>query len=148
MREVNVLLIQGANLDRLGTRHTEIYGTTTAAQLDEMLLEHARNRGVNLTIFYTNDQQEAIRRIDEASCENIQAIMMNPGGFTDTAHDLKARVKTLDIPYFEIHLSNVEARRIKSLMAEDATGIVMGFGIDSYFAGLEGVLRFLQRERD
>lgn len=145
---MNVLLIQGANLDRLGTRQTEIYGTTTAAQLDAMLLEHARNRGVDLTIFYTNDEQEAIRRIEEASREPIQAIMLNPGGFTDTAHDLKARVKTLDIPYFEVHLSNVAARKIESLMAEDATGIVMGFGIDSYFAALEGVLRFLQRERD
>ena len=145
---MNVLIIQGANLDRLGTRQTEIYGTTTAAQLDEMLLEHARNKGVNLTIFYTNDQQEAIRRIDEASREHIQAIMMNPGGFTDTAHDLKARVKTLDIPYFEVHLSNVEARKIESLMAEHATGIVMGFGIDSYFAALEGVRRLLKRERD
>ena len=143
---MNILIIQGANLDRLGSRHTETYGTTTAAQLDEMLLEHARNKGVNLTIFYTNDQQEAIRRIDEASREHIQAIMMNPGGFTDTAHDLKARVKTLDIPYFEVHLSNVEARKIESLMAEDATGIVMGFGIDSYFAAIEGVLRLLKRQ--
>ena len=145
---MNVLLIQGANLDRLGTRQTEIYGTTTAAQLDEMLLEHARNIGVHLAIFYTNDEQEAIRRIDEARRDHVQAIMMNPGGFTDTAHDLKARVKTLDIPWFEIHLSNVESRKIESLMAEDATGIVMGFGIDSYFAGLEGVLRLLKRERD
>ena len=143
---MNVLLIQGANLDRLGTRQTEIYGTTTAAQLDEMLLEHARNRGVNLTIFYTNDEQEAIQRIDQANGERIQAIMMNPGGFTDTSHDLKARVKTLEIPYFEVHLSNVEARKIESLMAEDATGIVMGFGIDSYFAALEGVPRLLKRQ--
>ena len=147
MQAVNVLLIQGANLDRLGTRQTEIYGTTTAAQLDEMLLENAGNRGVNLTIFYTNDEQEAVQRVDEASREDVQAIMMNPGGFTDTAHDLKARVRTLDIPYFEVHLSNVEARKIESLMAEDATGIVMGFGIDSYFAGLEGVVRLLKRER-
>jgi len=145
---VNVLLIQGANLDRLGTRQTEIYGTTSAAQLDEMLLEHARNKGVNLTIFYTNDEQEAIRRIDEAEREHCQAIMMNPGGFTDTAHDLKTRLQTLDIPYFEVHLSNVEARKIESLLAEHATGIVMGFGIDSYFAGLEGVLRHLQRRRN
>ena len=83
---MNVLLIQGANLDRLGTRQTDIYGTTTAAQLDEMLLEHARSKGVNLTIFYTNDEQEAIQRIDEANGQHIQAIMMNPGGFTDTAH--------------------------------------------------------------
>ena len=145
---MNVLLIQGANLDRLGTRQTEIYGTTTAAQLDEMLLAHARNKGVDLTIFYTNDQHEAIRRIDESEREDVQAIMMNPGGFTDTAHDLAARVKTLEMPYFEVHLSNVEARKIESLMAADATGIVMGFGIDSYFAALEGVVRLLKRERD
>jgi 3-dehydroquinate dehydratase-2 len=144
---VNILLIQGKNLEKLGTRQTEIYGTTTAAELDEMLLEHARNNGIHLTIFYTTDEQEAIRRIDAAEREEVQALLMNPAGFTDTAHDLKARVKTLNIPYFEVHLSNVEARKIESLMAEDATGIVMGFGIDSYFAALEGVTRLLQRDK-
>lgn len=143
---MKILLIQGKNLEKLGFRQVEIYGTTTAAQLDEMLLEHARERGVNLTIFYTTDEQEAIRRIDAAEQEDVQALMMNPAGFTDTAHDLKARVAQLDIPYFEVHLSNVEARKIESLMAEDATGIVMGFGIDSYFAAFEGVTRFLKRD--
>jgi 3-dehydroquinate dehydratase-2 len=142
---LNILLIQGKNLEKLGTRQVEIYGTTTAAELDEMLLEHARNEGINLTIFYTTEEQEAIRRIDAAEQEDVQALMMNPAGFTDTAHDLKARVAKLKIPYFEVHLSNVEARKIESLMAEDAKGIVMGFGIDSYFAALEGVLRLLKR---
>jgi 3-dehydroquinate dehydratase-2 len=144
---VNILLIQGKNLEKLGTRQVEIYGTTTAAELDEMLLEHARNKGINLTIFYTTEEQEAIRRIDAAEREDVQALMMNPAGFTDTAHDLKARVKKLDIPYFEVHLSNVETRKIESLMAEDATGIVMGFGIDSYFAAIEGVVRRLKRDQ-
>jgi 3-dehydroquinate dehydratase II len=83
-----ILVLQGANMNWLGIREPEIYGTTTAAELDEQIQAYARKKGFEVEIFYTNLEGEAINKIYEAYERGFEAIVMNPGGFTSAGHAL------------------------------------------------------------
>jgi len=138
-----ILLIQGANMVHLGKREPEIYGTTTAKELDAMLMQHARDNGYALEIFYTNVEGEAIDRIYRALDEGVQGLVMNPAGFNYAGHALRDCVKGSGLPYVEVHMSNVEARGIECVVAKVARGVVFGLGTYSYVLGLEGMLHVL-----
>ena len=139
-----ILLIQGANMCHLGKREPEIYGTTTAEQLDAMLQEHARAKSYDLAIFYTNVEGEAIARIYQAVSEGIEGLVMNPAGFNYAGYALRDCVKGAGIPYVEVHMSNVEARGIPCVVAPVASGVIFGLGTFSYILGLEAMLHLLQ----
>lgn len=143
---MKILLVQGANMSRLGKREPEIYGTTTAAQLDAMLAEHARERGVALDIFYTHVEGEAIGRIYEAVDAGCAGLLMNPAGFVHAGYALRDCLRAIPIPYVEVHMSNIEARGIHSVMAGAARGTVAGFGIRSYFLGLDALVDVVRDE--
>jgi 3-dehydroquinate dehydratase-2 len=140
-----ILLLQGANMSFLGRREPEIYGTTTAAQLDEMVLEHARVNGYALEIFYTHVEGEAIARLYRAVDEGVQGLVMNPAGFNYAGYALRDCVRALPFPYVEVHMSNVEKRGIHCVLAEAAVGGVYGFGVHSYLLGLDAMLRLLRK---
>jgi 3-dehydroquinate dehydratase-2 len=140
-----ILVLQGANMSFLGRREPEIYGTTTAAQLDAMLLDHARAHGYQLDIFYTHIEGEAIGRLYRAADEGVQGLVMNPAGFNYAGYALRDCVRTLPFPYVEVHMSNVARRGIHSVLAEVAVGPVFGFGVHSYVLGLEAMLRLLRQ---
>jgi len=139
-----ILLIQGANMVHLGKREPEIYGTTTAKELDAMLMQHARDRGYALEIFYTNVEGEAINRIYRALDEGVHGLVMNPAGFNHAGYALRDCVKGAGLPYIEVHISNVEARGIECVLSKVARGVVFGLGTDSYVLGLEGMLHLLE----
>jgi 3-dehydroquinate dehydratase-2 len=139
-----VLLLQGANMSFLGRRQPEIYGTTTAAQLDAMLLAHAQAHGYELEIFYTHLEGEAIGRLYRAVDEGVQGLVMNPAGFNYAGYALRDCVLALPFPYIEVHMSNVAKRGITCVLAPAATGVVFGFGIQSYLVGLDAMLRLLR----
>ncbi len=145
-----LMLIQGANLVWLRKRGPGVYGRASAAELDEMLLKEAKARNVGLEIRYTNLEGEAINWIYEAaSSGSVDVILMNPAGFTLAGYALRDCLKAVrvNLPYVEIHITNIDRREIKSVIAEAAEGVVAGFGLDSYFIALEGMLRILSRKQ-
>jgi len=135
-----ILLVQGANMAYLGKREPEIYGTTTAAELDDMLMRHARERGFELEIYYTHIEGEAIGRLYRAADKGIDGLLMNPAGFTRAGYALRDCLRSMPFPYVEVHISNIDKRGIKSVTAETARGVIAGFGLRSYFMGLDALL--------
>ncbi len=138
-----ILLIQGANMAWLGRREPELYGTTTAAELDAMLQDHARDNGYELEIFYTHVEGEAIARIYQAVDDGADGLVMNPAGFTYGGAALRDAVLGSSLPYVEVHMTNQAKRGIESVTVTAAEGSVMGFGIQSYMLGLEAMLGIL-----
>ncbi|WP_321917080.1 type II 3-dehydroquinate dehydratase [Paraburkholderia sp. J11-2] len=138
-----ILLIQGANMIHLGKREPEIYGKTTASELDTMLHQHAHSKGYELEIFYTNVEGEAINRIYQAVEESVDGLVMNPAGFNYAGYALRDCVKGAALPYVEVHMTNVEARGIRCLIAPVADGVIFGLGVHSYILGLDAMLYLL-----
>jgi 3-dehydroquinate dehydratase II len=145
-----ILLIQGPNMSYLGKRQPEIYGTTTAAQLDVMLLAHAKANGYTLDIFYTHCEAAAIERLYEAAeapgGPSIDGVVMNPAAFIFAGYALRDCLRAVPFPYIEVHISNIDKRGIKSLLAETAVGIIAGFGLNSYKLGLQAMLDHLHEK--
>jgi len=142
-----ILLIQGSNMNLLGIRQPEIYGKTTTVELDRMLLDYAKAKGFELEIFYTNSEGECIDRIIKAYHDKVDALVMNPGGFTYYGKAIGDTVKGLKIPYVEVHLSNHFVRDIHSVIAAAADGIIMGLGIQVYFLGVDAALYLVSKKR-
>jgi 3-dehydroquinate dehydratase-2 len=142
-----ILLIQGSNMNLLGIRQPEIYGKTTTVELDRMLLDYAKAKGFELEIFYTNSEGECIDRIIKAYYDKVDALVMNPGGFTYYGKAIGDTIKGLKIPYVEVHLSNHFVRDIHSVIAEAADGIIMGLGIQVYFLGLDAALHLASKKK-
>src|SRR4029077_4110774 len=138
-----ILLIQGANMSYLGRRQPEIFGTTSAAELDEMVRAHARDKRYEVDIFYTHVEGEAIARLYRAVDEHVDGVVMNPAGFTYAGHALRDCLQTLPFPYVEVHMTNFAKRGLESVPAAAAAGTIAGFGVQSYLLGLEAMLRLL-----
>jgi 3-dehydroquinate dehydratase II len=143
----NILLVQGANMAYLGKREPEIYGTTTAAELDQMLQRHAHERGIGLEICYTHIEGEAIGRIYHATEEGVDGLLMNPAGFVHTGYALRDCLRALRFPFVEVHMSNIDKRGIKSVTAEAARGVIAGFGLRSYTMGLDALLALIAEDK-
>lgn len=142
-----ILLVQGANMAYLGKREPEIYGTTTAAQLDQMLQRHARERGVELEIYYTHIEGEAIGRVYRAAEEKVDGLLMNPAGFIHAGYALRDCLRSMRFPYVEVHMSNIDKRGLKSVTAETARGVIAGFGLRSYLMGLDALLALIEDDK-
>jgi 3-dehydroquinate dehydratase-2 len=142
-----ILLIQGANMNLLGIRQPEIYGKTTAKELDGMLLDYAKAKGFELEIFYTNSEGECIDRIIQAYHDKTDALVMNPGGFTFFGKAVGETIKGVRIPYIEVHIANHYARGISSVIAEAAQGVILGLGIQGYFLGLDAALYLIGKKQ-
>jgi 3-dehydroquinate dehydratase II len=142
-----ILLIQGANMMHLGKREPEFYGTTTAKELDAMLRKHAKAKGYELEIFYTNVEGEAINRIYAALTAGVDGLVMNPAGFNHAGYALRDCIRGCGLPYVEVHMTNVEARGIKCAIAPEARGVIFGFGVHSYVLGLEAMLHVLSQPK-
>ncbi len=138
-----IFLLQGPNMSFLGRRQPEIYGTTTAAELDAMMLEHAKANGYALEIFYTHSEPVAIERLYQALDEGFDGVVMNPAAFLFAGYALRDCLRAIQLPYVEVHMSNIEKRGLHSILAEVAVGMVAGFGVNSYLLGLDAMLRHL-----
>ena len=131
-----LLLIQGANMEWLGQRQPELYGTTTATQLDEMLMAEAKRRAITLDIRYTNIEGEAISWIYEAVRAGLDGLLYNPAGFHYAGHSLCDCLRGIKVPAVEIHITNIDTRDMHSVTAKAAVGMISGFGLDSYFLAI------------
>jgi 3-dehydroquinate dehydratase-2 len=143
---VKILVVQGANMARLGKRQPEIYGTTTAAELDGIMHKHAASRGYTLEIFYTHIEGEAIERVYKAVDDGIDGLVINPAGFLHSGFALRDCLRSFKPPLVEVHMSNIDKRGLHSVTAEAARGVVAGFGIRSYLMGLDAVAHLISEE--
>lgn len=138
-----LLLIQGPNMSFLGRRQPEIYGTTTAAELDALLLAHAAAHGYTLDILYTHSESDAILRLYRGVDEGVDGLVMNPAAFLFAGYPLRDCLRAIPIPYIEVHMTNIEKRGFHSILAETAVGMIAGFGVRSYILGMEAMLAHL-----
>ena len=139
-----LLVLQGVNMAYLGRRQPELYGTTTAAELDQRLLAHARSNDYDLDIFYTHIEGEAIERLYQAVDQGVDGVVMNPAGFLYAGYALRDCLRAVSFPYIEVHITNIEKRGIQSILAEASIGMVAGLGLHSYFLGLDAMLNLLR----
>ena len=137
----NILVVHGPNLNLLGTREPEIYGAQTLADINAHLQSIASEVGVKLTAFQSNHEGEIVEAIHQARTQ-YDAIIINPAAFTHISVAIRDAVAGVDIPFVEVHLSNVhqrEAFRHHSYFSDLAVGVVCGLGAYGY----EAALRFL-----
>jgi 3-dehydroquinate dehydratase-2 len=141
---MKLLLIQGANMAPLGRRQPELYGTTTARELDAMLRQRAEELGVELDIVYASREGEAVSRIQQADRAGIDGILFNPAGFLHAGLGLRDCLEAIAAPAIEIHMTNIEKRGRRSVTADVAIGTIAGFGVDSYILALEAMIAHLR----
>ena len=134
-----VLCLQGANMEYLGIRQPEIYGTTDLQTLHAMLLDEAKGLGIDLDIRVSNLEGEAIGWIYECDRAGYAGLLMNPAGFSYAGYALRDCLRGIRMPAVEVHMSNIERRAMKSVTAEACVGVVTGFGLRSYFHGLRAL---------
>lgn len=138
-----ILVLHGPNLNLLGTREPEIYGSATLADIDQQLAAQARAGGHELAALQSNAEHELIERIHAARTDGTALIVINPGAFTHTSVALRDALAGVAIPFIELHLSNVHARepfRRHSYLADIAVGVICGFGKDSYRLALDAAM--------
>lgn len=144
---MKLLVLHGPNLNLLGRREPEVYGTTTLAEIDSALVSLGVEHGAVVVSLQSNHEGVLIDRIQAAaygaSSEQVAGILINPGGLTHTSVSLRDALVGTDLPFVEVHLSNVYARepfRHHSYLTDKAVGLVAGFGALSYSLGLRALL--------
>jgi 3-dehydroquinate dehydratase-2 len=141
---MKVLLINGPNLNLLGTREPATYGSATLADVDAMCRDEAGRLGLTLEAFQSNHEGALIDRIHAARHEGIGFMVINPGAFTHTSVALRDALAGVAIPFIEVHISNVhrrEAFRHHSTLSDIAEGVIVGLGIDGYRLALQAIAR-------
>ncbi|EYU16731.1 MULTISPECIES: type II 3-dehydroquinate dehydratase [Photorhabdus] len=143
----HILLLNGPNLNMLGTREPDIYGNLTLDDIVSKLSEEAYQSGVKFSHLQSNAEFELINRIHSAQ-GNTDFILINPAAFTHTSVALRDALLTVKIPFIEIHLSNVHARepfRHHSYLSDLAVGVICGLGVDGYSFALQAAVNRLSK---
>lgn len=140
-----IYILNGPNLNLLGTREPEIYGADTLADIEAACTQTAKTEGHTIVFKQSNIEGELVDMIQEARIE-ASALIINPAAYTHTSVAIHDALKTLDIPAIEIHLSQPAKResfRRRSYVAEAVTGTISGFGANSYELGLQAAINLL-----
>lgn len=143
-----ILVLHGPNLNLLGEREPGIYGSTTLIDINQNLEQLARDRGHHLLCMQSNAEYELLERIQDARHEGVNFILINPAAFTHTSVALRDALAAVDIPFIEIHLSNIHAReefRQHSYFSDVAQGVICGLGAQGYELGLLAALNLLEQ---
>ena len=144
-----ILVIHGPNLQLLGARQPDIYGTANLAKINADLKKHAATRGVTLEILQSNHEGEIVERIGKAN-GRYDALLINPAAYTHTSVAIRDAIQACGLPAVEVHVSNIYARepfRHQSLIAPVCRGQVSGFGPASYRLGLDALLTLRYNKR-
>lgn len=142
-----VLVVHGPNLNLLGNRDIRVYGRKTLEELNILLGEFGKNRGVQISTVQSNLEGEIINHLQSAE-KTYQGIVLNPGGYTHTSVAIRDAVEAVPIPVIEVHLSNILSReefRHVSLIAPVCQGSIMGFGVASYLLGVQALIHLFQQ---
>jgi 3-dehydroquinate dehydratase-2 len=144
----NLLLLNGPNLNLLGTREPATYGSATLDEITDNLVRLARNAGHSLLSMQSNSEAELIERVHRAPVDEIEFILFNPAAFTHTSIALRDALLAVQIPFIEIHLSNVHTReefRHRSYFSDIAAGVIVGLGPMGYELALYAALQRLEQ---
>ena len=132
---MDVLVINGPNLNTLGTREPEIYGSTTLADIEAAVVAQGEAAGLSVACFQSNHEGEIVDRLHAARTEGVRFVIINPGAFTHTSVAIRDAFAAVAIPFAEVHISNVHAReefRKHSYLSDLAVGVLTGFGAYGY----------------
>ena len=139
----DILIINGPNLNLLGTREPEIYGKESLSDVEQSLKELSKKNNIEISFVQSNAEHEIINYIQNAKSEKIKFIIINPGPLTHTSIALRDTFLSVEIPFIEIHISNIHKReefRKKSFLSDISDGVIVGCGTNGYrYALLEAI---------
>lgn len=144
----NILVIHGPNLDLLGRRQPEIYGSFTLEEINRKIEALARKENIKIEVFQSNHEGEIVDAIGKAKGK-FDALLINPAAYTHTSVAIRDAIQAVQLPTVEVHISNIYAReefRRTSLIAPVATGQICGFGINSYLLGLKAAKDLINQQ--
>ena len=144
-----VLVIHGPNMNLLGQREPEVYGTTSLEAVDRRLGELGRELGAEVETFQSNGEGAIIDRIHAAGPEGFSAIIINPAGYSSTSIAIRDALSACSLPAIEVHVSNIfkrEAFRQNMVTAGACRGMICGLGLDSYYSALKAAVTMLSQE--
>ena len=144
---MKILILNGPNLNLLGTREPEHYGSVTLDRILERLRDQAGSMSLDLLDFQSNAEHELVDRVQAAAGEGVDFIIINPAALTHTSVGLRDALKAVGIPFIELHLSNVHAReefRKHSYFSDIAVGVISGLGPIGYELALQAAVRYLE----
>ena len=139
----NILMLNGPNLNLLGTREPDVYGRITLEDVVATVGDMVTRAGGHFASFQSNHEGALIDRIHAARAEGVDAIVINPGGLTHTSIALRDALSGVAIPFYEVHISNIHQRepfRHHSYLSAIAKGVICGFGVDGYRMAIEFAL--------
>ena len=145
---MKILIINGVNMNMLGIREPEKYGSMTLKALEKELYAYSFELGIDLETFQSNHEGEIVEKIHSAY-NNCDGIIINPGAYTHTSVAIRDALAAVNIPAVEIHITNIHGRedfRHKSLIADVCIGQISGFGTNGYKLGLKGLVDILQED--
>jgi len=143
-----ILVLNGPNLNLLGSREPSVYGSTGLGEIETRLQEQARHQGHDLETLQSNAEHELVERIHAAGTEGVDFILFNPAAFTHTSVALRDALLAVGIPFIEIHLSNVHKRegfRQRSYFSDISVGVISGLGAVGYELALQAAMRHLSQ---
>ena len=144
----SILVVQGPNLNLLGSREPEVYGKTTLEDIHRKLEQLAKSHAVSLDTFQSNHEGELIDRIQKAKQDGVNFIIINPGAFTHTSVALRDVLAGVAIPFIEVHLSNIHQReefRKHSYLSDIAIGVICGLGALGYELAMTAAIARVQK---
>lgn len=142
-----ILVINGPNLNLLGTREPSIYGSKTLKQIDEDLMQKAQGAGFTLESMQSNSESELIQAVQQAKNNKIHYIILNPAALTHSSIALRDALTAVAIPFIEVHISNIYAResfRHLSYFSDIAVGTISGLGVEGYLLALDFIINELK----
>ncbi|PHS72436.1 MAG: type II 3-dehydroquinate dehydratase [Cycloclasticus sp.] len=143
-----ISVINGPNLNMLGTREPGIYGAQTLAEIETNITKLAQQHGHEVIFYQSNAEHDLVNKVQQSKQENVAAILLNPAAFTHTSVALRDALLACDTPFIELHLSNVHAResfRQHSYFSDIAKGVICGFGPKSYELALLAALPLIEQ---
>ena len=143
-----IIILNGPNLNLLGEREKNQYGSFTLKDIEKRCTEHAKKNKIELSLFQSNIEGELVEKVQESRLTQ-NGLIINAGGYTHTSVAIHDALKILKIPIIELHISNIYNRedfRHKSLISKVANGIICGFGAEGYIMALKSMKKFLKNE--
>ena len=138
------MLLNGPNLNLLGTREPDIYGSVTLKEIEKKLDSIASKNGHELICYQSNAEHELVEKIHIAQKEDVKCIIFNPGAFTHSSIAIRDALSGVEIPFIEVHISNIYSRedfRQKSFLSDIAEGVISGLGVEGYELALDYGIR-------
>lgn len=140
---MKILVIQGAGMDMRGRTQVEIFGPETLDEINAQIVGHAQRLGLDLEIYQSNDEDQVVTKLQSA--KEIDALIINPGGFTTSQNQLPQVIEQIGIPAYEVHASNPASRGVQSTLLPVCQGAVCGFGYAGYAMVMQAICNAAER---